>query len=146
MRAKSSGLCGSSYSRQFVADAHCQNRKCQPVGRMSPLHPMMVDTRSAAIAGKAKVTRIIEFPSNLLSMQSLWPIGHVRSYGEPCHLQVWSAFGLSDIPRCPDDVRSSGATETSRRRVDTSGFDNGHRRRIDANNLIRKAHYFSPSL
>jgi hypothetical protein len=33
--------------------------------------------------------------------------------------------------------------QTSRRRADTSGFDNGHRRRIDANNLDRKAHYFS---
>jgi hypothetical protein len=47
------------------------------------------------------------------------------------------------LAKRPDDVRSSGAKQTSRRRADTSGFDNGHRRRIDANNLDRKAHYFS---
>jgi hypothetical protein len=36
---------------------------------------------------------------------------------------------FSDMPRRPDDFRSSGQKQTSRRRADTSGFDNGHRKR-----------------
>src|ERR1700730_1085982 len=48
------------------------------------------------------------------------------------------------MPRRPDESAQRGKADIS-----PTGshfrFDNGHRRRIDANNLDRKTHYFSPT-